>query len=61
MIGSPSPAPGARRHSLLAMRWALINLEKARWVIPAMWSKDSDEMQARSVRGGMDDASLIIN
>jgi hypothetical protein len=44
MIGSPSPAPGARRQSLLAMHWALINLEKARWVIPDMWSKDGDEM-----------------
>jgi hypothetical protein len=39
------------------MRWTLINLEKAGWVIPAMWSKDGNEM----VRGGMEDASLIIN
>jgi integrase len=35
---------GARRQSLLAMRWADINLEKARWVIPATWSKHGDEM-----------------
>jgi integrase len=35
---------GARRQSLLAMRWVDINLEKARWVIPATWSKHGDEM-----------------
>jgi integrase len=35
---------GARRQSLLAMRWIDINLEKWRWVIPATWSKHGDEM-----------------
>jgi integrase len=35
---------GARRQSLLAMRWGDVNLEKARWVIPAAWSKHGDEM-----------------
>ena len=35
---------GARRQSLLAMRWVDINLEQARWVIPATWSKHGDEM-----------------
>lgn len=35
---------GARRQSLLAMRWGDINLEKARWVIPGTWSKHGDEM-----------------
>jgi integrase len=35
---------GARRQSLLAMRWVDINLEQARWVVPATWSKHGDEM-----------------
>jgi integrase len=35
---------GARRQSLVAMRWVDINLEQARWVIPATWSKHGDEM-----------------
>jgi integrase len=35
---------GARRQSLLAMRWVDIDLGKARWVIPATWSKHGDEM-----------------
>lgn len=35
---------GARRQSLLAMRWIDIHLEQARWVIPATWSKHGDEM-----------------
>ena len=35
---------GTRRQSLVAMRWVDIDLEKARWIVPAVWSKHGDEM-----------------
>jgi integrase len=35
---------GARRQSLLTMRWCDVDLELRRWIIPASWSKNSDEM-----------------
>ena len=35
---------GTRRQSLVAMRWADVDLERARWIVPATWSKHGDEM-----------------
>ena len=35
---------GIRRQSLVAMRWADIDLDRARWIVPAAWSKHGDEM-----------------
>jgi integrase len=35
---------GVRRQSLLAMRWADVDLNRRIWVIPATWSKHGDEM-----------------
>lgn len=35
---------GMRRQSLVAMRWADVDLDRARWIVPATWSKHADEM-----------------
>jgi integrase len=35
---------GMRRQSLVAMRWADVDLDRARWIVPATWSKHGDEM-----------------
>ena len=35
---------GMRRQSLAAMRWADVDLERARWIVPAAWSKHGDEI-----------------
>jgi integrase len=35
---------GVRRQSLLAMRWADLDLPRGRWIVPATWSKNDDEM-----------------
>jgi integrase len=35
---------GMRRQNLMAMRWADVELERARWIVPATWSKHGDEV-----------------
>ena len=35
---------GMRRQSLVAMRWADIDLDRERWIVPAAWSKHGDEI-----------------
>jgi len=35
---------GMRRQSLMTMRWADVDLERSRWIVPANWSKHGDEV-----------------
>ena len=35
---------GMRRQLLVAMRWADVDLDRARWIVPATWSKHGDEI-----------------
>jgi integrase len=35
---------GMRRQSLLTMRWADVDIDRSRWIVPATWSKHGDEM-----------------
>ena len=35
---------GMRRQSVVAMRWADVDLDRERWIVPAKWSKHGDEM-----------------
>jgi integrase len=35
---------GTRRQSLVAMRWVDVDLDRARWIVPATWSKHCDEI-----------------
>jgi integrase len=44
---------GTRRQSLVAMRWADVALERARWIVPAAWSKHGDEMVIPLTREAM--------
>jgi integrase len=47
---------GARRKSLLTMRWSDIDLDRRRWIVPAKWSKNGDELVVPLV----EDASAYV-
>jgi integrase len=47
---------GARRQSLQTMQWTDVDLNRKRWIVPAIWSKHGDEM----VIPLTDEASAIL-